>query len=83
MNEEQNNNQVELISKMMERYPDEWIFFEVVENDEYERPYKGRLIAHSPDRYEIHRIVMERQDIHHIAVWYTGRLVPEGELVLL
>jgi len=83
MGEKQINNQVESISKMMERFPDEWIFFEVVENDEYERPYKGRLIAHSPDRDEIHQIVMERRDIHHIAVWYTGQLVPKGELVLL
>ena len=68
---------------MMARYPDEWIFFEVVEDDEYERPYKGRLIAHSSDREEIHQIAMERKDIYHIAVWYSGELIPEGDLVLL
>jgi len=83
MSENQNNNHVELVSEMMACYPDEWIFFEVVEDDEYERPYKGRLIAHSPDRDEIHKAVMERKDVYHIAVWYTGELIPKGDLVLL
>jgi hypothetical protein len=83
MDERRDGNHVELVSEMMARYLDEWIFFEVVEDDEYERPHKGRLIAHSPDRDEIHRIVMERKDAYHIAVWYTGQLVPEGDLVLL
>jgi len=55
-------------SEMMARYSDEWIFFEVVEDDRYEQPYKGRLIAHSPDRDEIHRIVMERKDVYHSRV---------------
>ena len=79
---QQNDNHVELVSEMMTRYPDEWIFFEVVEDDEYERPYKGRLLAHSPDRDEIHEIVMETK-VYHTAVWYTGRVVPEGSIVLL
>jgi len=83
MDERRDDNHVELVSEMMARYLDEWIFFEVVKDDEYERPYKGRLIAHSPDRDEIHRIVMERRDVYHIAVWYTGQLAPEGDLVLL
>lgn len=82
MEKKRNNNHVELVSEMMERYPDEWIFFEVVEDDKYERPYKGRLIAHSPDRDEIHKIAVE-SDAYHTAIWYTGRVVPEGSVVLL
>jgi hypothetical protein len=81
--EHQGDNHVELVSEMMARYPDEWIFFEVVEDDEYGRPHKGRLIAHSPDREEIDRIALERKDVYHIAVWYTGELVPEGDSILL
>ena len=59
MDERRDDNHVELVSEMMARYLDEWIFFEVVEDDEYERPYKRRLIAHSPDRDEIHRECLE------------------------
>ncbi len=80
---QQDNNHVELVSEMMARYPDEWIFFQVVEDNEFEQPYKGRLIDHSPDRDEIHKIVMERREIRHFGVWYTGLLVPEGDLVML
>lgn len=83
MNEHRNANHVELVSAMMAHYPDEWVFFEVVEDDEYEQPYKGKFIAHSPDREEIDKIALERKDVYHIAVWYTGRLVPEGDLILL
>jgi len=79
---ESDNGKVELISEMMAHYPDEWIFFEVVEDDKYERPYKGRLIAHHPDRAAIHEIAMAT-DVYHAAVWYTGRLVPEGAIILL
>jgi len=82
MNENQNNNHVELISEMMARYTDEWIFFEVVEDDKYEQPYKGRLLAHSPDRGNVHEIVMGTM-VYHTAIWYTGRVAPEGSVMLL
>jgi hypothetical protein len=66
-------NNIELVSDMISRYSDEWIFFEVVEYDQYERPCKGILRAHHPDRDKIHEIVM-RTDRKHFAVWYTGRI---------
>ncbi|HFD40572.1 MAG TPA: hypothetical protein ENJ31_12080 [Anaerolineae bacterium] len=79
-----NNNHVEQISEIMARYPDEWIFFEVVEEDEYERPVKGRLIAHHPDREQLHRLIIARQKRGgHYGSRYAGRIVPEGEYVLL
>ncbi len=78
----QTGNNVELVSDMMSRYPDEWIFFEVVEDDAYGHPYKGRLIAHDPDRDKIHEIAVQ-SDVYHAAVWYTGELVPEGSIILL
>lgn len=78
----QTDNNVELVSDMMSRYPDEWIFFEVVEDDEYGHPYKGRLIAHDPDRNKVHEIAVQ-SDVYHAAVWYTGELVPEGSIILL
>jgi hypothetical protein len=79
---ERTGNNIELVSDMMSRYPDEGIFFEVIEYDQYERPYKGILRAHHPDRDKIHEIVMGT-DREHFAVWYTGRIVSEGCEVVL
>jgi len=81
--ERQGENQADLVSEMMSRYPDEWIFFEVVSEDEHGAPYKGRLIAHDPDREVVENVVRERRELYDIAVWYSGELVPDGELVLL
>lgn len=81
--ERQSENQAELVSELMRRYPDEWLFFEVVSEDEYGTPYTGRLIAHHPDREVVENVVRERRELYDIAVWYSGELVPEGELVLL
>ncbi len=78
-----NENQADLVSEMMSRYPDEWVFFEVVTEDEYGAPHTGRLIAHDPDREVVENVVRERRELYDIAVWYSGELVPDGELVLL
>jgi hypothetical protein len=78
----QTDNKVELVSDMMSCHPDEWIFFEVMGYDQYERPYKGILRSHHPDRDKIHEIVMDA-DRQRFAVWYTGRIVPEGCEVVL
>lgn len=79
---EQDNGKIEPVEKMMKRYPDEWIFFEVVERDEYERPCRGILKAHHPDRDVLHEIIMKTPR-KRFAVWYTGRIMPEGCEVLL
>ena len=83
MRKRQSENQADLVSEMMRRYPDEWIFFEVVSEDEYGVPYTGRLITHNPDREVVENVVRERRELYDIAVWYSGELVPDGELVLL
>ncbi len=80
---QESENQTDLVSNMMSRYPDEWVFFEVVTEDEYGTPYTGRLIAHDPDQEVVENVVRERRDLYDIAVWYSGELVPAGELVLL
>jgi hypothetical protein len=76
------HNQGELVSEMLARYPNEWVFFEIVAEDKYERPYRGILRSHHVDRDRIHEIVMETPR-RHFAVWYSGRLLPEGCEVLL
>jgi hypothetical protein len=74
-------DRIETIEEMFARYPDEWIYFEVVEEDEYERPSKGILVAHHPDRDELHELIMQNR-VTHGAVFYTGPIVPKGHEVL-
>jgi hypothetical protein len=80
---EEKGPQTEPVAVIMSRYPDEWVFFEVVTEDEYGAPHTGRLIAHNPDREVVENVVRERRELYDIAVWYSGELVPDGELVLL
>jgi len=74
-------DRIETVDEMFDRYPDEWIYFEVVERDQYERPSKGILVAHHPDRDGLHELIMQNKVIHG-AVFYTGPIVPEGHEVL-
>jgi hypothetical protein len=78
---EQQTGQIETVEAMFIRYPNEWIYFEVVEEDEYERPIKGVLIAHHSDREKLHEMIM-RSRVAYGAVLYTGPVVPEGHEVV-
>ena len=77
----QQTGQIETVEAMFTRYPNEWIYFEVVEEDEYEHPTKGVLIAHHPDREKLHEMIMQSKAAYG-AVFYTGPVVPEGHEVV-
>lgn len=74
-------DRIETVEEMFDRYPDEWIYFDVVEEDEYEHPTKGILVAHHPDRKGLHKLIMQNR-VTHGAVLYTGPIVSEGHEVL-
>jgi len=74
MNEEK-RGPVQTIEEMFAQYPDEWIFFEVVEEDEYERPTKGILLAHHPHREEFDQMAIKHR-VRCGAIRYTGPIVP-------
>ena len=74
-------DRIETVDEMFDRYPDEWIYFDIVEEDEYEHPTLGILIAHHPDRDGLHELIMQNR-VTHGAVFYTGPIVPEGHEVL-
>lgn len=78
---EQQTERIETVEMMFTRYPNEWIYFEVVEEDEYEHPTKGVLIAHHPDREKLHEMIMQSK-VTYGAVLYTGPVVPEGHEVV-
>ena len=79
---EGSNGRIEWVEDIMARHKDEWVYFEVKERDEYERPLKGILIAHDPDRDRVHE-AMKRMPVREAAVFYTGEPVPAGAIVLL
>jgi hypothetical protein len=62
-------------------FPDEWILMVDPEmgND---TNYRGRVIAHSKDREEIHRKAMDVPTPRHIAIFFTGPLIPPGMKLL-
>src|SRR5436190_23765089 len=62
-------------------YPDEWILM-VDPEPGNDINYRGRVIAHSKDREEIHRKAMEVSIPRHIAIFFTGPLIPPGMKVL-
>lgn len=73
--DERKRGPVQTIEEMFAQYPDEWIFFEVVEEDKYEQPTKGTLLVHHPERDEFDKMVMQH-DVRHGAIRYTGPIVP-------
>ena len=64
-------------------YPDQWLFFEVLETDEENQPIVGRLIIHSKERDEVEREAITRRDIPHGYLTYTGDPVPNGMVAAL
>jgi hypothetical protein len=66
---------VQTVQEMFAQYPNEWIFFEVVEENEYEWPTKGILLVHHPERDDFDKMVMQHS-VQHGAIRYTGSIVP-------
>ncbi len=78
---ERNQRVVQTVQEMFARYPDEWIFFEVVEEDASGWPTKGILIAHHPDRAVVDRLALQSK-VQHSATFYSGPIVDKGSEVL-
>ena len=67
------------MDEMKEQYPDEYLFLtDVVDNGR--DITEGIVIAHSPKIEEINKI--SRKFKGNTAVWYTGKLLPEGSYIL-
>ena len=63
---------VEDITKIKRRYPKEWLLLTNVVADELTRPIKGKLVAHSKNRDDIHdRLARVRAG--SVCIEYTGK----------
>ena len=61
------------IEEEIKRHEDVWLLFEVVETDANDRPVRGRLLACSKSRDEIHEVVMKHRG-SDLQTVYTGDL---------
>jgi len=70
------------IPETEKRYKDEWLLFEVIETDRLNQPIRGRLLYHSKDRNEIHKVAMKSKcKIDYIT--FTGDPFPKDGAVIL
>ena len=67
------------IEEIQEKYKDEWVIIEVLEENEFEEPTRGRLIAHSKSRDEIYDLLKDRTG--DISVFFTGDIPKKGYAV--
>jgi hypothetical protein len=75
MNEVMSRKELEVL------YPNEWILM-VDPEPGWDINYRGRVVAHSPDRAEVLRKGMELPAPRHVAVFFTGPPIPPGMRVL-
>ena len=67
------------IEEIREKYKNQWVLVEVLEEDELQRPVKVKLITHSKTRDEIYEALREYKG--YTSHFYTGRIPREGYVV--
>ncbi|MDP6041421.1 MAG: hypothetical protein QGG64_22935 [Candidatus Latescibacteria bacterium] len=67
----------QLIEPYFDKYPNEWLLFEVTETDEHDWPTEVQFVAHDPSREAIANIVVEK-DLDDTLVRFAGDVLPEG-----
>ncbi|MGH7798382.1 MAG: hypothetical protein ACREQ2_26255 [Candidatus Binatia bacterium] len=65
--------------KIKTKYPDQWLLLEDGELDASTSLRKGRVLAHSKDRDEIHRAL--RKHSGHLCIHFTGSLPPDTGVI--
>jgi hypothetical protein len=68
------------IREIKEEYQNEWVLIEYEDIDAEFNVIKGHVIAHSPVKEEIYKILMETKG-KNIAIEYTGH-IPEDLAVM-
>lgn len=65
--------------KIKSKYPDQWLLLEDIELDGSTMLRKGRVVAHSKDRAEIHRALKKHSG--NLCIHFTGVLPPDTGVV--
>jgi hypothetical protein len=65
--------------KIKAKYPNQWLLIEDYELDASTSLRKGRVLAHSKDREEIHRTL--KKHTGNLCVHFTGSLPPDTGVI--
>ena len=65
------------IEQVKEKYKDEWVLVEVLEEDELNRPIKVRVLAHSRNRDDTYAAMKKYAD-KYTYHFYTGEIPKKG-----
>ena len=65
--------------KIKAQYPDKWLLLEDCELDASTSLRKGRVLAHSKDRDEIHRAL--KKHTGNLCIHFTGKLPPDTGVI--
>ena len=76
-------NDVITLAEINERFPSEWVLLVNPQTNDHLAVLAGTLVCHSKNRDEVDRKAIELPSPKHIAVFYTGPVVPEGMELLL
>jgi hypothetical protein len=66
-------------AKIKSKYPNQWLLLEDFELDASTTLRKGRVIAHSKDRDEIHRAL--KKHTGNLCILFTGKLPPDTGVI--
>lgn len=73
--------EIDSIPDIEKQYKDEWLLFEVYEENELGQPIKGKLIAHSPSRKALNEY-WDKVDVKFPYVVWTGR-IPQKKIEVI
>jgi hypothetical protein len=65
--------------KIKSKYPNQWLLLEDYELDASTTLLRGRVIAHSKDRDEIHRAL--KKHTGNLCIHFTGKLPPDTGVI--
>ena len=65
--------------KIKAKYPNQWLLLEDYELDASTSLCKGRVLAHSKDREEIHRALKKHKG--NLCIHFTGSLPPDTGVI--
>lgn len=69
------------VNVIKQKYKDEWVLVEVLEEDELNRPIHVKLLAHSKNRDDIYERLGDVENNKHVATFYTGKIPRKGYAV--
>jgi hypothetical protein len=72
---------IEEIQKLKKKYKGQWLAIKVTQEKEG-KAIKGKLLAHNPDRRELHK-ELRRRKIKGVYVTYAGPIVKPGYSIIL